>query len=117
MTIGGKAAARRLVCSAAGALCILLAPPLGGAADPHHAPNEAALLYETYCRACHDEQVHWRAAKRARNWTLLVAEVRRWQRNLDLGWTEAEIRQVAHYLNVRYYRFPASPPRMIVRAG
>ncbi len=89
----------------------------GRAQAPQLSEQHAALLYATYCRGCHSEQVHWRDARRAKNWQLLVAEVRRWQENLGLAWTEDDIRQVAHYLNVRYYRFVPPKPKIIVEAG
>lgn len=72
-----------------------------GAAEP----DRGQLLYETHCIACHNEQVHWRKKKAAKNWTKLVAEVNRWQENGNLGWDDGDISAVARYLNMRYYRF------------
>jgi hypothetical protein len=80
---------------------------------PHPTEHEAALLYATHCRACHTEQVHWRDAHKVKDWPGLVSEVRRWQRNLGLAWSDDEIRQVAHYLNLLHYRFAPPPPRVL----
>ena len=64
------------------------------------------LLYSTYCDACHTQRVHWRDKKVAKDWTSLVAEVRRWQAASKLGWSGDEVEAVARYLNVVYYRYP-----------
>jgi mono/diheme cytochrome c family protein len=85
------------------------------AAAPHVDEGEAALLYDTHCRACHTEQVHWRQGKLVTDWPSLVRQVDRWQRNLGLGWTDADVRVVAHYLNLRFYRFPPAAPRVIAQ--
>lgn len=103
---------------AALALTPSLAPLTSSLAQqPDPSLHAGPLLYETYCRTCHDDQVHWRDGRKVRNWTMLVHEVDRWQRNLGLGWTDPEIRQVAHYINLRYYRFAPGPPDVIVEAG
>ena len=91
---------------------------VNAAGEPPYIPaHNGALLYATHCRTCHTEQVHWREARRAKNWTLLVAEVRRWQANLGLAWSKDDIRDVAHYLNLLYYRYPPAGPRVIANAG
>jgi hypothetical protein len=92
----------------------------GALGQPQLDESRPALLYDTYCRACHTEQVHWRDRRLVKDWTTLVAQVRRWQANLGLQWSDHEILEVAHYLNLRFYRFaPSAPaePRLIVRAG
>jgi len=70
-------------------------------------PSSAELLYSTYCIGCHTEQVHWRDKKLAADWTSLVAEVRRWQTNSGLNWTDRDIFAVARYLNELHYGYPA----------
>ncbi len=82
---------------------------------PQLTEHEGAVLYATHCRACHTTQVHWRDARKVKDWPGLVAEVRRWQRNLDLAWSEDEIRQVAHYLNLLHYRFAPAVPRVLAQ--
>ena len=104
-------------------LCVLLACGLlfgsgsAAAAAPHMDTDEAAALYETHCRSCHTEQVHWRDGKRVTSWETLVGEVDRWQRNLALGWSEQDVRIVAHYLNLRFYRFPPAADKVLASAG
>jgi mono/diheme cytochrome c family protein len=63
------------------------------------------LLYSTHCGSCHTTQVHWRDRRLASNWTKLQAQVRRWQRNAGLSWSEEEILDVTRYLNTRFYHF------------
>jgi mono/diheme cytochrome c family protein len=62
-------------------------------------------LYSTHCDSCHTSQVHWRDKRIAKDWKGLVAQVRRWQSNTGLQWSDAEILEVAGYLNARYYHF------------
>lgn len=69
------------------------------------------LLYTTHCIACHTKQVHWRDRKLAKDWPSLVAEVRRWERAGRLGWSDADVDDVARYLNATIYRFPEAPAK------
>jgi hypothetical protein len=62
-------------------------------------------LYGTHCNSCHSAQVHWRNKKIAKDWTGLVAQVRRWQSNIGLAWRDEEVMEVSRYLNSRYYHF------------
>ena len=92
------------------ALALLLAAVLGAAASPAAAQAAAdlqrgALLYETHCIACHTTQMHWRDNRVARDWDGVRAQVRRWQGNNSLGWSDADIEAVARHLNQRYYRY------------
>ena len=68
--------------------------------------DRGELLYSTYCDSCHTQRVHWREKKVAKDWTSLVAEVRRWQASSKLGWSRGEVEAVARYLNVLHYRYP-----------
>lgn len=68
-------------------------------------PSRGELLYATHCIGCHNTQLHWRAKKLATNWPRLKAEVDRWQKLTGLGWRDAEVTDVARYLNTRYYHF------------
>ncbi|MPN55192.1 hypothetical protein SDC9_202871 [bioreactor metagenome] len=38
----------------------------------------------------------------------LLAEVQRWQDNAHLEWSEDDFADVAHYLNLHHYHFPAA---------
>lgn len=85
----------------------VLALVLAGAAhaqDP--APSRGAMLYENHCSACHSEQMHWRAKRRARDWDTLRQQVRQWQGEARLGWSEEDIDAVARHLNDTIYRYP-----------
>jgi mono/diheme cytochrome c family protein len=68
-------------------------------------PSRGQLLYDAHCVACHDTQVHWRDGRTATDWRSLKAQVRSWQARARLDWSEADIVQVARYLNERIYRF------------
>lgn len=65
-----------------------------------------ALLYETHCVACHNQQVHWRDKKLATDWPSLKAQVQRWQDAARLQWSEPDVEAVARYLNDTIYRYP-----------
>lgn len=86
-----------------GLFCNLAAFP----AEPAREASRSELLYSTHCIACHTERVHWREKKLATDWATLQAQVRRWQGNISLGWDDADITEVARYLNRLYYRYPA----------
>lgn len=75
-------------------------------------PARGELLYERHCGGCHSEQVHWRGKKLAVDWATLKAEVRRWQAEARLGWSEAEVVDVARFLNETIYRYPQSSDRL-----
>lgn len=70
--------------------------------------DRGALLYDTHCIACHTTEAHWRDKRLATNWRTLLEQVRIWQANANLGWSEGDIEAASVYLNRRYYRFP--PP-------
>jgi mono/diheme cytochrome c family protein len=72
-----------------------------------------ALLYQTHCIGCHSRQIHWRNAKLATDWASLSAQVRRWQANTGLQWTDEEIDEVANYLNRTIYKFPGGAPKQL----
>jgi len=68
--------------------------------------DRGELLYTTHCIECHTTQVHWRDNKLAKDWDGLKGQIRRWQSNLSLGWQDAEIADVARYLNGQFYHYP-----------
>lgn len=74
-------------------------------APPRILDGEA--LYSLHCLECHTSQVHWRDKRLATNWDTLRAQVRRWEGNLRLNWSEREVDDVARYLNTYFYRYPA----------
>lgn len=94
------------------AACALLAAL--AVAPAAQAQSRGELLYTTHCIACHTEQMHWREKRLATDWKSLGQQVRRWQGNAGLGWSEEDIREVTGYVNARFYRF--APPRVSQRA-
>jgi len=74
-------------------------------AQPGLGQPRGALLYETHCTMCHSTDIHWRDKKLATDWSSLLFQVRRWQANIGLNWSEAEINDVALHLNTLHYRF------------
>lgn len=81
------------------ALAMLMLPA------PSFAQARGELLYSNHCGACHTAQMHWRAARAATDWSSLVAQVRRWQGVASLGWSDADVDDVARYLNENIYHF------------
>ena len=90
---------------------------LAGASTASHSqtvPSETrgALLYNTHCISCHTSQMHWRNDKKAYDWESLEFQVRRWQGNAGLQWSDADIAEVARHLNDTIYRYPQTNNRM-----
>jgi hypothetical protein len=46
-----------------------------------------------------------------------VREVRRWQQNSGLAWSDDEVLAVARYLNATWYRFPADAGKDLAKLG
>jgi len=90
------------------ALCLFWGMPADVHAQASNSESRGELLYVTHCSACHGSEIHWRELKLATGWNSLKAQVRRWQANIGLVWSEEEITDVAHYLNATYYGFPAT---------
>lgn len=88
------------------ALCFLCGAHSSALAQEKHNEARGELLYAAHCIACHTSEVHWREQKLAADWRSLKAQVRRWQANIGLTWSEEEITDVTRYLNAAYYDFP-----------
>ena len=93
------------------ALLLQAALPLHAQAPATSAPSRGELLYTTHCIACHTTQVHWRDRRLATDFTSLVAQVGRWQKNTGLDWSSEEILDVVRYLNATMYRLPDPAPQ------
>lgn len=72
---------------------------------PQQPPTRGKLLYDTHCIACHNSQIHWLDNKVATDWASLKAQVRRWQERAHLQRSEADVVEVARYLNDTIYRY------------
>jgi mono/diheme cytochrome c family protein len=86
-------------------------------AGPPSPPGPAAegrgeLLYRTHCIACHTTQMHWRDRRLATSWQSLKALVWRWQTATQLRWTDADVTEVARFLNDTIYGFPQTSGRV-----
>lgn len=90
------------------ALCLFWGAHASAHDQLKHSESRGGLLYSMHCNTCHTSEVHWREQKLANGWNSLKAQVRRWQANIGLVWSEEEITDVAHYLNATYYGFPAT---------
>jgi mono/diheme cytochrome c family protein len=77
------------------------------AQSPDSGDARGKLLYATHCHACHGTQIHWRDKRLVTDWTSLNVQVRRWQANTGLAWSDEDIAAVARHLNAVWYRFPA----------
>jgi len=77
---------------------------VGASAQSTPAPTRGQLLYTTHCIACHNSQMHWRDKRQATDWSSLKMQVRQWQSSIGLQWSEADIVEVARYLNTTIYR-------------
>jgi len=76
------------------------------------AQTRGQLLYGTHCISCHSTQMHWRENKRAYDWDSLKLQVRRWQDNASLQWSEADVAEVARHLNDTIYHYPQTADRV-----
>jgi mono/diheme cytochrome c family protein len=97
------------------ALVLAFAAALAACGSPPTSPPMAGvppdiergrMLYENSCNACHSTQPHWRSQRLVASWSDLVAQVGRWQGIAGLGWSSAEIRDVATFLNEQFYHLP-----------
>ena len=86
---------------------------LPGQAQQQSNSKIGQLLYESNCLTCHNSQPNWRAHKQANDWDSLTTQVKRWQNNLGMRWDDAQIAQVALYMNRRYFKM--SVPADVVK--
>ncbi len=75
-------------------------------AQPRETLARGELLYNAHCVACHTTQIHWRGKKLVADWASLKGQVKLWQANDGLGWSDADITSVALYLNKLHYGYP-----------
>lgn len=93
--------------------CCLIAAPAA------MAQSRGELLYTTHCAACHTTAMHWRDNRAASDWTSLKLQVRRWQREASLAWSDGDVLDVSRYLNDSIYHFEqtADPGSSLSLAG
>ena len=73
---------------------------------PVQAEDRAQTLHDTYCRACHGPEVYTRQNRLANDFAGVRAQVKLWQGNAGLHWSDADIDAVAADLATRYYKVP-----------
>lgn len=71
-------------------------------------PQRGRALYEVRCIECHDNSVHGRKTRAAKNYDEIRTWVARWNRELGGAWGTEEIEDVAAFLNDRYYSYPCT---------
>ena len=101
----------RQVVQLAAAACAAGSIGAGAQSAPGMTETPGAVLYSTHCVACHAKDVHWRDGRLVTDWASLNAQVRRWQINGGLRWTDEDVSEVARYLNALHYRFPVPDAR------
>lgn len=104
-------AALLLACAVSGGVQAQGAAPAPSGGDE----TTGRMLYTAQCSGCHRAQMHWRDRKIARDWATLVREVRRWQQNSGLAWSDEEVLAVARYLNATWYHFPSVAGKELAR--
>lgn len=94
-------------------LCIFCGTSTLSNAQPVQIELRGELLYTTYCNTCHTTEIHWREQKLATDWDSLKAQVKRWQANIGLNWSEEDITEVTNFLNTDYYQFLNTEPKAL----
>ena len=61
------------------------------------------LLHDKHCLSCHATRIYTREDRKAAKWEQVREQVDRWQKNVSLGWKDAEIDLVTEYLARRFY--------------
>lgn len=93
---------KRRTCTATTLAAMLLACTTVASAQEGDA-TRGRLLYENHCTGCHTSQAHVRDNRKAASFTDLRGWVGRWQGVQKLDWTDADIRDVATWLYLRFY--------------
>jgi len=88
--------------SAVAFACGLLLPVAGLTADL----ERGEALHETHCKMCHDSVAYRRDEKIAKTYDQVRDQVKRWETNTGLHWSEQDIDNVASYISKRYYGIP-----------
>ncbi len=92
------------------AVSILLVSVSGGAGAAD--PGAGQTLHERHCVSCHESlmrgepsTLYTRQDRRIASWSALLAQVQRCETSLGLQWSDADIENVAAFLDQRFYRF------------
>jgi cytochrome c5 len=66
--------------------------------------SRGQMLYENHCLRCHAEGVHLRATSKVHSLDDLAHAVKKWAGLQRLDWHQDELRDVADYMNRKYYK-------------
>ena len=77
--------------------------PMTGSADDE---GRGRLLHDTHCISCHGTSVYKRDGKLGKDYETIRSQVVRWQTNVSLKWSEADIDAVTTYLARTFYKVP-----------
>ncbi|NEV60921.1 c-type cytochrome [Thiorhodococcus minor] len=69
------------------------------------ASDDAEALYQEHCVKCHGSEVYTRDDRKVTSYDGLVRQVQRCELSLQLTWFDDEIKDVADYLDSRFYHF------------
>ena len=67
------------------------------------AQSKAQSMHDTYCISCHGTEVYTRDTRLANDYASLREQVKRWQANVNLNWSDEDIDVVSQWLAERYY--------------
>jgi mono/diheme cytochrome c family protein len=62
-------------------------------------------LYENHCIGCHEDSVHKREHRKATSREEVAKFVARWEREMNLKWSDEERADVVDYVAARFYKF------------
>ncbi|MBI5018088.1 MAG: cytochrome c [Deltaproteobacteria bacterium] len=83
------------------ALCSLVAAGPSAGADP----TAGKALHDASCLKCHGTEVYTSAQRKSGSLDALTAQVARCTKAAEVTWTEAQVADVAAYLNEAFYHF------------
>lgn len=71
--------------------------------------SRGQLLYENHCKKCHENDVHFRENRKAKDIIDINKWVIRWQYDQKLNWEYSTIQEVTQYINRSFYKFSERP--------
>lgn len=84
-------------------LFLAVAHPVISAELEESKMSRGEMLYRNHCIECHNQQIHWREGRIAKDVEGLKYQVIRWQDAIGVKWSKEEINDVTGYLNRTYY--------------
>lgn len=84
--------------------CLSLVSVVCAAPTQKTAKLRGQMLYDNHCMHCHAEGVHLRATSKVHSLDDLAHEVKKWAGLQRLDWNQDDLRDVADYMNRKYYK-------------